>query len=85
MSEFISGKFLYILPAPGGSLKNGDLKCNSDADAWLASLAAAAKASEDWRATLKRWLDTLACTNAFDHETDLKMMERIGAWLGEDS
>ena len=87
MREFLEGKLTYVLPAPGGALKDGGIRTDQMGDAYMASLASKAKKRRgDGRSPveyLQQHLEIVTRSRIFDAQTDALIITRIGVWIRE--
>lgn len=87
LRAFLESEFAYALPAPGGSLRDGSILTNCDSDAFMASLAAAAKKEQGAGRSVVAFLDRkrrqIEEQSHFKVEIDVKIIQRINSWIRE--
>ena len=87
LRAFLDSGFTYILPAPGGSLKDGGMSTDCDADLYLASLASKAKKRKGDKRSPLEYLqmhhEIVFRSRLFDATTDAKILDRVGGWIRE--
>lgn len=85
--EFLAGEELYVLPPPGGSIKDGAAMTDCQADAYLSSVACIIKNRGMSRneAVDMLWMkiDQVKNQEHFGLADDIKIIERLGAWALE--